>query len=189
MGYLYITDNAATIGIHENYVCVTEKKEEIRKVLLETLESISIFGKAQMTTQCVQSCLSRGIPVSYYSKTGKYFGKLQSTGHSNVERQRKQDLLYNTDFALELGKKIISSKIHNQMVVLNRYSKSQKFDNSEYYSQMKILLRKVSQSNGINQLMGYEGNAARIYFKVLSMLTEPEFQFNGRRGFDDVIII
>lgn len=44
-----------------------------------------------MTTQCAEECMSRGIPVSYFSKGGKYFGRLISTGHVNVSRQRKEN--------------------------------------------------------------------------------------------------
>ena len=71
--------------------------------------------------------MQRGIPVSYFSKGGKYFGRLISTGHVNVERQRKQCALYDTGFAVELAMKILSAKIKNQSVVLHRYEKSKRF--------------------------------------------------------------
>lgn len=89
-----------------------------------------------MTTQCVQECLKRGIPVSYYSKGGNYFGKLQSTGHVNAKRQCQQCTLYQSDFAVELSKKIIQAKLKNQMVVLWRYSKSK---DQSVEEQLKII--------------------------------------------------
>lgn len=41
---------------------------------------------------------------------------------------------------------------------------------------------KVKASNGMTnpEIMGYEGNAARIYFEVLSNVIRPEFKFYGR---------
>ncbi len=68
------------------------------------MEEISVFGNVQITTQCIGECLRKGITVSYYSYSGSYFGRLESTGHINPMRQRAQDKLYHTDFALELGK-------------------------------------------------------------------------------------
>ena len=47
--------------------------------------------------------IKNGIDVVYYSKGGKYFGRLSSTGHVNVERQRLQCKLYKSDFALGLS--------------------------------------------------------------------------------------
>ena len=52
--------------------------------------------------------------VSYFSKGGKYFGRLISTGHVNVSRQRKQSALYDTEFAATLAMKILCAKIKNQ---------------------------------------------------------------------------
>lgn len=55
--------------------------------------------------------MERGISVSYFSKGGRYFGRLISTGHVNTERQRKQSALYDTEFAVKIGKKILNAKI------------------------------------------------------------------------------
>ena len=180
MAYLYITESGTQIGINDNYVTAKHKDGLISKIPLETLESISIFGKSQITTQCVQECLCRGIPVSYYSKGGSYFGRLQSTGHINVKRQRIQAGIIDTEFALDMAKKIIRSKMHNQSVVMQRYGKSRNIDTSQSYTQMKILMKKIFDCKSVNQLMGYEGNAAKIYFHELSKLVEPEFIFDGR---------
>lgn len=45
---------------------------------------------------------------------------------------------------------------------------------------MKYYLKKVSSSNAIPQLMGYEGSAAHVYFQTLGKLIVPEFHFNRR---------
>lgn len=180
MGYLYVTDSSAQIGIAENYMTVKYKDGMLKKIPIETLESISIFGRSQITTQCIQMCLQRGIPISYYSKGGIYFGRLQSTGHINVARQRIQANLLGSEMALELAKKVIRSKIHNQSVVLQRYGKSRKVDVSSIYSQMKILMNKIPNCDSISQIMGYEGIAARIYFQMLGQLVVPDFSFQKR---------
>ena len=45
---------------------------------------------------------------------------------------------------------------------------------------MKIYRDKVEHSNNAEQLLGYEGMAARTYFEALSEIIEPEFKFSGR---------
>ncbi len=180
MGSLYVTDNSAAISLDSNCIIVKYGDGMKSTIPIETLESISIFGRSQLTTQCTQECLKRGIPVSYYSKGGSYFGKLQSTGHINAERQRKQAVMKEQEWSLVLAAKIIRAKIHNQSIVMSRYAKNKEFDVSESYAQMKILAKKILDADSIEQMMGYEGKAARIYFDVLSKLIDKDFEFHGR---------
>ena len=109
MSLLYVNDSGATIGIEGNCCTVKQKDGSKRMLPIESLDGITIMGQSQMTTQCAEECMQRGIPVSYFSKGGKYFGRLISTGHVNVERQRKQCALYDTGFAVELAMKILSA--------------------------------------------------------------------------------
>lgn len=180
MSYLYVVENGAHISISENYVKVQYREDSCRRIPIETLESISIFSKAQMTTQCTEECLRRGIPVAYYSKVGSYFGRLESTGHIRVEWQRKQAELYNSEFALELGKRILQAKIKNQEVVLLRYARSKGYDLTEEIRMMNISAQKLGACTQVEQLMGYEGTAARYYFQGLSKVVDEKFKFKGR---------
>lgn len=125
-------------------------------------------------------CLKRGISVLYYSKGGTYFGRLQSTGHVNAERQRKQSSLYDTQFAIELAKNIISAKLKNQQVVLKRYEKSRKIPVGDSLKMIHICRERVQQCRTIPEITGYEGQGAKAYFDGLSMLIDPGFKFQGR---------
>lgn len=70
MSLLFVNENNAYIGIEANRFFVKYSDGMKKMIPAETLESITIMGHAQMTTQCVQECLKRGIPVFYYSKGG-----------------------------------------------------------------------------------------------------------------------
>ena len=124
MSLLYVNENGATIGVEANK-CVVQYRDGMKKMIpIESLEGITIMGQSHLTTKCAEECMCRGISVAYFSKGGKYFGRLMSTDHINVQRQRKQSALYDTDFAMKLGQKILSAKVKNQSVVLHRYEKS-----------------------------------------------------------------
>lgn len=180
MSLLFINESNATIGIESNRCSVKYADGMIKSVPIETLESITIMGRAQMTTQCVQECLKRGIPVAYFSKGGTYFGRLQSTGHINAERQRKQCSLYESPFSFELARNMIHAKLKNQQVVLRRYEKSKGRTVSGFIKMLQICREKLPQCRTIPELMGYEGQGAKAYFDGLSDLVEPEFKFHGR---------
>ena len=180
MSLLFINENNAVIGIESNQ-CTVKYSDGMKKMVpIETLESITIMGHAQMTTQCVQECLKRGIPVSYFSKKGNYFGRLHSTGHINAPRQRKQCSLYETRFALDLAQNIINAKLKNQHVVLKRYEKSKKIPVTESLKMIRICREKLQYCKTIPELIGYEGQGAKAYFDGLSVLIDPKFSFHGR---------
>lgn len=180
MSLLYVNENGAVIGVEANRCFVKYSDGMKRMVPIETLESITIMGHAQITTQCVQECLKRGIPIAYFSKGGSYFGRLQSTGHINAERQRKQAALYDSDFAVELSRQIVSGKLKNQIVVLRRYEKSKGIDVGEQLKMMRICREKLSSCHTISEIMGYEGQGAKAYFDGLSLVIDSEFVFHGR---------
>lgn len=180
MSLLFVDENKATIGIEANRCFVKYADGMKKSVPIETLESITIMGTAQMTTQCVQECLKRGIPVSWFSKGGSYFGRLHSTNHIHAERQRKQSALYESEFAFTLARNMISAKLKNQAVVLRRYEKSRNIPVVGALKMLRICREKAMQSATLQELMGHEGQGAKAYFDGLSMLIEPEFSFHGR---------
>lgn len=180
MGLLYVNENGAVIGIEANQ-CTIKYKDGMKKMIpIESLEAITIMGRSQLTTQCMEECMMRGIPVAYFSKGGKYFGRLMSTGHINVQRQRKQSALYDTGFAVELARKILCAKIKNQSVVLRRYEKSKGISLKEEQKMLDICRGKIALSSKIEQMIGFEGQAAKYYFQGLSKCVEEDFFFSGR---------
>ena len=90
MSYLYVNEQGAGISFEGNRFIVKYKNDMVKSVPAELMEQISVFGAVQLTTQCMQECLKRGVDVIFYSKNGAYFGRLISTGHVNVERQQPQ---------------------------------------------------------------------------------------------------
>lgn len=180
MGLLYINESGAVIGVEANK-CTVQYKDGMKKMIpIESLEGITIMGRSQMTTQCAEECMVRGIPVAYFSKGGRYFGRLMSTGHINVERQRRQSELYDTEFSLQLSKNIINAKIKNQSVVLKRYEKSKGLLLNEEQKMMDICRNKVLRCERIEESIGFEGQAARYYFQGLSKCIDDLFKFQGR---------
>lgn len=199
MSYLYVTEQGAVIGLNANRIVVNYKDGMTKSIPIETMEAISIFGGIQITTQCLQECLKRGINVVFYSKNGGYFGRMISTTHVNVARQRKQADIYRSEkFKLEFSQRIIDAKIRNQIVILRRYARNSPKEKEifkgraygmknnagqsteETITEMQHVIKKLPRTDSIEQLMGYEGTAARLYFRALGELVEPAFAFHGR---------
>lgn len=181
MSCLYVTEHGAAIGVNQNRLEVRNQDGSFRSVPIETLESIEIFGKSQMTTQAITECLRRGITVSFYSHGGEYFGRLVSTDFVNVSRQRMQFLKSSQEeFCLKLGKRIIEAKIHNQSVLLRRYERTNTKSVEEELGAIVRTEKRVERCENIEELIGCEGFAARQYFQGLGKLVRSDFKFEKR---------
>jgi CRISPR-associated protein Cas1 len=179
---LYVTEQGSKIRSSGGRIIVAGQDGSTRSVPVETLESIMLFGRVELTAKAQEECLSRGISVTFLSTRGHYFGRLQSTGHMNTFRLKKQmQLSENREECLKLTKKILEAKIHNQIVLARRYSRNRSdIDNHRLINDMSVIDRKIESSDSLEQALGYEGIAARAYFKILSNLIDEEFKFNGR---------
>lgn len=181
MSYLYVSDQGSVIGINAHRVEVKSKDGSIRSIPVETLEVIQVFGNVQLTIQCITTCLMKGITVIFYSTKGRFYGRLISPSHVNVERQRKQVVLGNdATFCLEFSKRIVNAKIRNQEVILRRYARNHDIDIESAVLSMHNARKHIPMCENISQLMGYEGIAARDYFKTLGRLIEPAFFFERK---------
>ena len=181
MSCLYITENGSKVAVKGGHFIVECQDGSERLVPKETLESIVIFGNVYLTVPCIKECLERGIAVSMFSTKGKYFGRIESTNHVNAKRLKQQVYLSDQEeMRVQFSKKIILNKIHNQRVLLTRYQRSTGKNIQENIQAIKIHENKISHSTNIEQIMGYEGNAARQYFAALSKMIKEDFKFSGR---------
>ena len=179
MSYLYIDDPGISLRVDSNRLLIKNGDNEEKGIPIETVEGITVLKRAQFSGKCLQVMLEKEIPVAFFSK-GYYCGRLQSAGHVNVNRQRLQCSLYDTDFSLGIAKRIVIGKIRNQEVVLRRYGKSRGIPVQEHINRMQRCCEKADHSKTIEELMGNEGYAARIYFAGLAIVIETDFMFQGR---------
>lgn len=180
MSYLYVNEQGASISVKENRIEVSCNNSLTKSIPIETIESIQVFGNVILTNRCINVCLTKGIDVIFYSKKGSYYGRLISTNHVNVKRQRIQAKIYdNEKFRVEFSKRIVSAKIRNQITIMRRYGKEN--PNTEYaISMMKRMLVGLEKSTTIAEVMGNEGTAAKFYFKILGEIVPEEFTFEKR---------
>lgn len=181
MSYVYITEENARIQKKNGRFLVGRNLEVLFEIPEETLEGLVLIGSIQVSSQAMISLLQLGIPVTWISGRGKFFGRLESTSHVNVFKQQKQVLLQESPFSLELAKKVILAKIHNQIVLLQRYHRR---DNSAFLAssitQIQALRKHVHTVQSREEVMGYEGSCSRVYFAALGKIVPKDFAFTKR---------
>lgn len=182
MSTVYVVNDYGKCGYRDGRLTI-EAGNVQKEIPFETITSICIIGNIQVSTHLTRMCLKKGISVTYLSKHGEFYGKLQSTSHYHIERQRKQFNLSEGDFGLELSKRFVAGKLRNQQVVLRRLLRNpdyQYLENAKSLANIHYSEEKISTLENFNVLRGHEGIAARNYFKAIALTIPDTFNFKGR---------
>ena len=183
---IYIYTQGAHISFCDN-LFVIETETDIRKQIpLHMVDSISVFGNVQITTQAISTCLRECIPVLYYSYFGKYIGKISRDDYVTPEVIRMQCCFSdNQEERMVFDRKIVRAKINNQLTVLRRYDRTRGFstpeDRNEWECSLKLMKKKADNAENHSELMGIEGISGKIYFNALGKLfADTDYSFKGR---------
>lgn len=123
---------------------------------------LCIVGSFTLTTGIIQRSHKFDFPIVLMTSALKVYDKFGSKMEGNVVLRRKQ-YCYTK---LDLAKHIVRNKIENQKYVLElRRKKTQEI--SDAIAKLKALITDIDRvSDNIHDLLGIEGNAAKIYFKA-----------------------
>ncbi|QED29317.1 CRISPR-associated endonuclease Cas1 [Microvenator marinus] len=178
---LYVVGGGTRVGVSKNTLIITPRdaEEDIRKVGLDMVSELNLLGGVQFTTQTLQYCLGRDIPVSFFTTGGWYYGSTFSTMSRNVGVRISQYEHHDKELSLRVAQQLISDKVHNCRVLLRRNATNE----SDTLKRLKMLRREAEKADSKGSLLGYEGDAARRYWSDFSdMVAEVDdaFEMKGR---------
>lgn len=179
---LIVQNPGAYLGMRGGEMTVSLENEILTKHPLEQLQSVYIFGGVQMSTQSVQSCLERSIPIAYFSPAGRFLGMTSGLPTSGTDaRQGQYRLFREMGLRAKLASSILSAKIHNQRVLLMRNGDAPKVTLDRMAS---LRDQAASGDYTLDSLRGIEGSAAALYFEHFGSMLKgtafENFDFNGR---------
>jgi CRISPR-associated protein Cas1 len=141
---------------------------------LHLLECLVVFGNPKMTTPLIKKLATKGIDLHFFSISGKYLSSVFSDKPNDYEKQKGQCIAtLNENFNLSISQKIIASKILNQIHLLQDYGISNT-------SSIEDNLKQIDNANSSQELIGFEGIAARDYFALFATLIPKSFKFTKR---------
>lgn len=177
---LYVQEQGCILTKTDQRFVIRKKKDVLMEVPAIKVDQIIILGNSSITTYAMKLALRKGISITLLSKKGDYCGTIERGNSGNVELHRIQfNHLMDRDFCLRVSKEIVKAKIHNQKVLLRRHS--QKIENVDQELRlMDSLLKKIENSNNVDQIRGLEGMASSHYFKAFKYLLRNSFGFENR---------
>jgi len=156
---------------------------ETKAIPIANIESVSVFGYVQVTTQAIHALTRAGIPIAFISSAGGLLGLIEPfQSISSKLRIGQVQVAQDSRLSLELSKKLVSSKIINQRTILQRNHSSLPETVMAELSQLELASKDVDAAPS---LLGLEGRAAAIYFQFFGDILKKEFgelfRENGRK--------
>lgn len=117
-------------------------------------------GHTSLTTAVIQKAQKFGFFIALLTSGFKLYSVIGAIKEGNTLLKRKQ-YEYN---GLDIAKRLIENKITNQMYELQSVRKKSE-NTKEAISLLKTYISNISSTSTLNELMGFEGLASKVYFK------------------------
>jgi CRISPR-associated protein Cas1 len=155
----------------------------IRTVPMANIESLSLLGSVQISTQAIAALADMNTPLAFLSPAGRLVAIVDPLDSISAEVRRAQVRRFDQpDICLDMARALISAKISNQRTLLLRNCASLPKDVA---AAMAMQAKSAAEASSLDAVRGHEGQAAAIYFAHFAgMLKSPlatEFDVNGRK--------
>jgi len=186
---LYVTSQGSYLHRDGETVEIRQDKETRLKVPIHTLGGIVCFGQVMCSPPLMGLCGEQGIPITFLSEYGRFWGRVQGPVQGNVLLRRAQyRATDDPEHTAAIARAIVMAKLANNRAVLLRATR----DRPEC-SEAEVLrtagmrlgqvVRRLERIDTVDSIRGCEGEGSRIYFESFNLLiTNPaeEFTFEKR---------
>lgn len=182
--HLVAQSNGTRIGVRGAAMQITEADGSKGKdIPLASVESLSLLGSVQISTQALHTFADRGIPVALLSAAGRLVAMFDPLDSVSADTRRNQVRTFDqSEKCIELTRTLVAAKIRNQRTLLMRNCDSLP---SLVSAQLADQATSADNAATIESLRGHEGQAAALYFAHFAGMLKGdsgrEFDQNGRR--------
>jgi CRISP-associated protein Cas1 len=169
---LYVAGHGLVIGKSGEVLRIRDRDKSIQEVRIGEISQVNLFGNAHLTASAIEGLCRSEKPVAHFSYGGWFYGLTQGLGLKNVFLRRKQFALAEQPiFCLAIARQITAAKIRNQRTMLRR-------NHLEPAAALMVQLRRGAEralgAADLDELLGIEGTAARLYFGAFAGMLKSE---------------
>lgn len=181
---LFVQTQGAYLRLENETLRVDIEGERRLKVPLHHLGGIAVFGNVLLSPFLISQCALDGRDVAWYSRTGRFRGRLAGPTSGNVLLRRAQhEALSDPAATLELARAFVLGKVRMTRAVLQRAQRDGLDDPAvdDAVEAQRDAVRQVQHADTVESVRGAEGQAAAVYFSVFDrLLLAPDFAFEAR---------
>ncbi len=169
---LYVNTPGLRVGKSGAVLQIKDKDAVVQEARIGEICQVNLMGNVQISTQAVQELCTREVPVCYFSMGGWFYGITTGLNQKNVFLRRSQFRLSEEEsFTRAIARRLVAGKIRNQRTLLQRNHIEPK---KQTLAGMKEMAERAEEARSLGELLGMEGNAARLYFGEFAGMMKPD---------------
>lgn len=180
---LYLMENGSELGKESERLVIEKDDKRLIEIPAIKVDQVMVFGNSQITTPAMNFCLAENIPIVLLSSQGRYYGMIDTHSTDSVLLHRDQfKRAEDETFCLQQAKAMVIGKLTNSRLVLSRQAR--KRNNEKIQTALDAIknnIEKISDVTTLDEVRGYEGHSAKVYFSAMSELLGESWPFNGRK--------
>jgi CRISPR-associated protein Cas1 len=186
---LFVTAEGAYLHKDHETLVVKQEGEVRMQVPLLHLSGVVCFGRAILSPDLMAACAERRIHVAFLSPGGEFFARIEGVPGGNVLLRRQQyRAADDPSMTLELARSMVVGKVANARRFLlharrDANDEARRANLEAAATRLGHDLGALERADGLDEVRGLEGIAAKTYFGVFDLLLkqhEEEFRLNGR---------
>jgi CRISPR-associated protein Cas1 len=177
---LYVQTQGAALFLDHDAVRVTAPDRPGHQALpLRRLDSIIAFGHVNFSADLLKRCADDGRDVVWMSRSGRFVARVDGPVQGNVLLRHAQHLAH-ADPArrLAIARCCVAGKVQNSRQMLLRSARDaapgQQAELRRIADELATIVTALPDVSSIDELMGAEGNAARLYYRGFALLLRPD---------------
>lgn len=176
LNVLYITVADTYLALDGENIVIKKEEDVVMRVPLHNLENIVCFGYPGASPALMGACADHDIGLCFLTPKGRFLARVIGKVRGNVLLRKKQYLISeDQEESVRIAVSFLLGKIANCRKVIQRAIRDHAMLVDvkllrEASAFLKESLRMVNESKTINDLLGFEGSAAKVYYGVFDQL-------------------
>lgn len=180
---VHVLEQDARIRLNDGLLAIEPAQGEPIELRLPDVLSVSIHGRAGITTPAVQALLREDIPLIWRSQGGYYLGQTIDLSGRTARVRKAQYAACGTRLSDAIAAALIAAKFANMRALLRRRVAGRKRV-ADAVARLDRIAARVSTAPNVDALRGLEGAASAAYFGCWQDLLQgpaADLPFDGRR--------
>jgi len=186
---LYVTTPEAYVRLDHETLRVEVEGTTKLQVPLHHLGALVCFGDVLISPAVLHRCADDGRSVVLLDRNGRFKGRLEGPVSGNVLlRKARYEAVSDLQRTLAIARDVVAGKVQNtRQIVLRAARETDDPYESEQLKEtgqsLATTLAQVATVETLDQLRGFEGEAARTHFSTFSYMVREDretFRLNGR---------
>lgn len=186
---LFITQSDVYLSLDGDNVVMLKEQEKAKRIPLHNLEAIVSFSHKGASPALMGYCADKSISLAFLTQSGHFRARTIGKSNGNVLLRKKQyHLSENESYSAHIARNFIIGKIYNHKWMIERMTRDYPLrvdvaQFKEVSSHLSSILLEVRKCEDLEQLRGWEGQAATSYYKLFDQMIlqqKEDFFFRSR---------